>query len=643
MKKLLIASSVAVLAFASVAAAQSFTANLTVGSTGAEVSALQTLLISKGYSIPSIASGAATPGYFGSQTKTAVMAYQAANGIPNTGFVGPLTRAALNMGGTPATGCPAGQICTPVTPVSTSCPAGFICTPVGGGTPVTGGAGLVGNDGLISDVQELSQYNNEEVGDGENDVKVLGAEIEASNDGDIALRSVKLTFNGTSNTGSDNLDDYIETVTVWLGSTEVGSADADSFNEDSNGIYSKTITLKSGTIIRSDDTENLYISVDAVNNLDSGDIAGSADAWTVELVNVRFEDGSGVVTTETDAGDLTAGVSTSISFVSFSTSADTELKVSLDSSSPDEDIVVVDDTDDTDNVVLLVGKLRLDGTSDAVIDQLPITLTTSLGDSVQALANSLTLKLGSEEYTESVSISATAGTVTFDNLDFALNAGQTVTFTVLADINDINNSGVTATDFDEGDDLTASLTSTNRDYIDVENEEGDQLSDASEKSGTAIGEGQEFRTEGIGVGLNGTPTATSNNNDGADTGTFTIKYAIKAIGETVYIASLAANSVTYTVYAPDGTATTSSLISAILQNTTDNTKTSVGNWRIDEDQVENFTLTITVPNGTGGTTGQYYVALTGVKWDLSDDTSPATTYSSGLDEFETPPVSLDRS
>ncbi len=84
MKKSLIASGVAILAFATIAMAASYTFsnNLTVGSTGADVSALQNALIAAGYSIPSISSGAASTGYFGSQTKAAVQAYQSENGVP---------------------------------------------------------------------------------------------------------------------------------------------------------------------------------------------------------------------------------------------------------------------------------------------------------------------------------------------------------------------------------------------------------------------------------------------------------------------------------------------------------------------------------------------------------------------------------
>lgn len=146
MKKFLIASGVAVLAFASIAGAQAFNVNLTVGSTGADVVALQTALMNAGFNIPAIASGAAAKGYFGSQTQAAVKLYQASKGVPNTGFVGPLTRAALNGGGTVAT-APAGWTCL----------AGYTCT-ANPTTPVTPAGPVImdGTDGSIT--ASLSSY-----------------------------------------------------------------------------------------------------------------------------------------------------------------------------------------------------------------------------------------------------------------------------------------------------------------------------------------------------------------------------------------------------------------------------------------------------------------------------------------------------
>lgn len=79
-----------------------FETNLTFGSlfskksTGADVVALQTWLIANGFDIPSITSRNAPKGTFDLDTKSAVIKYQKSIGIPDTGFVGPLTREALN-------------------------------------------------------------------------------------------------------------------------------------------------------------------------------------------------------------------------------------------------------------------------------------------------------------------------------------------------------------------------------------------------------------------------------------------------------------------------------------------------------------------------------------------------------------------
>ena len=56
-----------------------FTVDLTIGSRGADVTSLQTWLISKGYGIP-----AGATGYFGTQTQAAVASFQTANGIAPT-------------------------------------------------------------------------------------------------------------------------------------------------------------------------------------------------------------------------------------------------------------------------------------------------------------------------------------------------------------------------------------------------------------------------------------------------------------------------------------------------------------------------------------------------------------------------------
>jgi len=643
MKKVLIASGVAVLAFAMIASAASFNTNLTVGSTGADVVALQTQLLASGFVIPALSSGDATKGYFGSQTQTAVKRYQAANGIPSTGFVGPLTRGALNGGGvamTPAT-CPAGFTCSANMPVVVNCPVGFDCIPKAGGAPVTGTTGLVGSYGTIATFSQLSQYSTEEVGDGQKDVKVLAFEAKAAKDGDVALQSMKLAFVLTNTSGSTRIADYVNSVSIWLGETRIGTASAVDFNKDSTGKYSKTITLNAGSILRADVTQNIYFTLDGANNLDTGDI--DSEVVTLDVENIRYVDGFGVTTTETGVGDLDAsGSVATVAFVSFSTSADTILKLVSDSSSPETNIVVVNASSNTDKVILLTGKLKLDGSSKVVLDQFPVTLTTD-GDSVGALTGTLTLKIDGKEYSESVGLTAAqTGSVTFDNLDLTINAGETLTFSISADVNDVENTAATSTDFDEGDYLIASVSATNRSYMVVENSAGDALTDATEKTGTLTGKAQSFRTKGIALMLvsvvpNTTTPTSGSFPDSAnnDTGLFIIRYTVRAIGDTMYVSSLTTTDLAYVVDKA-GVATTSVTIAATLVNNTDATKTTVGNYEISEGTSETFTLAISVPISAASGTGQYRAALTALEWDTVDDTDmTGGTYTSNMDDFKT--------
>ena len=129
-----------------------YSTNLTVGSRGADVVALQSFLVAKG--VLTIPAGTAM-GYFGGLTKSALAAYQSMKGItPAAGYFGPITRAAVmadTTSGTPATpGCPAGamfnattgQPCTS-TPVTPGCPAGAMYNSMTGApcsttsTPIT--------------------------------------------------------------------------------------------------------------------------------------------------------------------------------------------------------------------------------------------------------------------------------------------------------------------------------------------------------------------------------------------------------------------------------------------------------------------------------------------------------------------------
>jgi hypothetical protein len=124
------------------ASAFTFTANLTVGTTSAEVVEAQKFLNSKGFVVST--TGAGSPGmesnYFGAKTKAAVAAFQAANGIsPAAGYWGALTRAKVNAmqggstGGTLPAGCTSTSGFSPIT----GAPCNGATGPAQGTGPVT--------------------------------------------------------------------------------------------------------------------------------------------------------------------------------------------------------------------------------------------------------------------------------------------------------------------------------------------------------------------------------------------------------------------------------------------------------------------------------------------------------------------------
>ena len=656
LKKFLIGTlAVFALAFAlNVSAAMDFgSTTLKVGSTGEYVKTLQTLV-----------GASPVDGSFGPMTKAKVMAWQASNGLTADGLFGPMSMAKANAGGTVSTvpGCVAGAMFSSTTgaPCATAgstvpgCSAGAMYSsttgaPCAGGTVTTGGP-LAGTAGSIADMNPLSAYNNEEIGAGQKDVKILGVDIEASNDGDIALNIMKVRFDSTGNASgdSDRLEDYVTSVSVWQGSTKVGTAMAADFSKESTGIYTKSIML-SNAVVRADKTEKFYVSVDAVNNLDSGDI--DSDLWSVALDSVRFTDGSGVVTTETSAipTDMdwdAANDGIAISFVSLATASDTILKISTENT-PLAAIVDVHASNNTDDVVLLKGKMKLEGTSNVWLDEVPVTFTATGGSNAEALSGSVTLNIGGTEYSETMTAGAAAVVVTFNNLNLTLTAGSTVNFTVSADINDLDATAGVTVNFDAGDTLKAELLTTNRDDIIAENSGGDQLTDGTEMTGSALGEAQTFQDTGINVVLVSTSAVAAKGlTTQPDKGTYTITFDVTAFGGDMWVDGTkptltGTDSTDLNIVSP-GTGTQDAVLTTSTGATMTGTINTTSRFKVSEGETERFTITSVVTPTVAG--GLYSVSLASLAYLASDaditDAAPALEYTTNLVDFVTQNVNL---
>lgn len=189
--------------------AYTFTTNLTIGSRGADVVALQSFLESKG--LLTMPSGVAK-GYFGGLTKTAVRAYQGTKGLPTTGFFGPMTRAAI--------GAEAVVTTTNTTTTTT--------------TTTMNNSGV---EGTLDTRLASSPADNSNVKT-QNDVPVYGIEFKARI-ADVAVQTVDLQVGVAQSSSNENPSTLINTIKVWDGSTVLATIPVTSttFTKDQNQVY----------------------------------------------------------------------------------------------------------------------------------------------------------------------------------------------------------------------------------------------------------------------------------------------------------------------------------------------------------------------------------------------------------------------
>ncbi|MBI4093231.1 MAG: peptidoglycan-binding protein, partial [Candidatus Kerfeldbacteria bacterium] len=267
-----------------------FNVDLTLGSTGDDVVALQTLLVSKGHLVMPV--GVAM-GYFGNLTKAAVSAWQAASGIsPTAGYFGPKSRAAVNAmgGGTTTTTTTTSTVpgCTSTTGFSpttgASCAGGTVvvalvpgCTgttgysPTTGASCATGGTTVVG--GGVSVMLDSSVVTNNLIS-GQGVATLAGFKISNGGAADLKVTMMKFKRTGISSdstlnnvylyqgaarltdsasvaTGIVNFTDTAGLVTVPAGSSVTVLVRADiagSMNGQNVGLMLTDVTTDGGAV-----------------------------------------------------------------------------------------------------------------------------------------------------------------------------------------------------------------------------------------------------------------------------------------------------------------------------------------------------------------------------------------------------------
>lgn len=489
----------------------------------------------------------------------------------------------------------------------------------GSPSPTPGSGGLNGGAGSLENADFISSLNNEEVGEGQNNIKVAGLDLEADNGSDLRVTSVKLEFVHASGPGSTDLEDYADSVSLWFGSTKVGEVDVDDFNEDA-GTYDKSISLSGDAVIRMDQAGQLYVAVSALDVIDSGD---QGDGWNVKFANVRYVDAQGAVTTDDTTDDI--GANRTFTFESYGSAADLELELTEASDNPEAQVVEISSTSATDGVVLLSTELEAQG-GDITINEMTVTIATS-GATLESIASSLVLEVDGDEVqtldTNECS-NATVSSCVFDDVDFDLGEGDQVKVRVLADVEAKEDIGV------EGATLLASIDNAD---TDADDQNGDALA-SGDKTGDITGEAQAFFSQGIKLAFVSASESKDVADNASDTGNFEIKFTVTAFGDDMYVPAdcqVGTGSVSYAV-----TGTIGSTNTCTITSTGDTSSAPYNNFEVLEGDTETLTMTIAVE----GADTFVKIDLDEVNYRYTDDAAATLLYNFNLDDFETDSIYL---
>lgn len=590
MKKVIISSAVALtLGFATLAssafASYTFSNYLTVGSTGADVTALQSWLVSNGFlTMPA----GVSMGYFGSLTKAAVIAYQASVGLPNTGFVGPLTVAKLNASqGTAMASCPAGYTCTPPVTTSFTCPVGWTCTPPATtSTTTTVNQNLTaittpGVAGTLNIAKGTFVGNGVTVNDGQA-VDVASFDLQAGAS-DMAVSSLNFDFDVRPWL-------YITSLSVYNAATgatlaTVSGLTQSNFTELTVGDdYRLTVPGISLVVPAGKKITIVLHAQFATSNRDSTNIH-------VSRAEVRAVDGTNVTTTESvgspTSSDWTGGLGL---YVAYAGKNSSNLIVTIDPSSPNTGIIQTNTgTTQTQNVLLGIFDIKSQNI-DATLQGLTVNLNMSGIGSVGSVFSNVQLKTGSTLLTSGSISSSTASTsaVVFSNFNLPLPSNTYVPVSVYVNIlGGVN--GVSAS-------TSLQLLSANFSGIDSSS---NALTLSG--SGTLPSANQTFILSGVDLSNLAWSIAAPGivSNSTAKTTTFSGSFTVTAGSNPVYLSTTAATALTLETNATTTGGVVASFSNFVPSNGIQSYDVAGTDYQITPGSSRTFTVNGTVTNGAG--------------------------------------------
>jgi hypothetical protein len=562
-----------------------FTRDLTVGSTGADVTALQTKL---GVS--------PATGYFGAITKAAVMAYQTSNGISATGYVGPITRAKLNY-------------CAPVvTPVTPSTPS------------------MSGGDGDFQDFDVLGNPDSTDIDEGETD-DVLGFEFDADVS-DLKIERVDVLF---AEMGSDTDKPWkvLETVELKIDGkivAEVDASDADVWSEEENDEYSVRFD-DVDTIVKEGKTAKAYVVVTVQDDLDTDD----EGTWNVEIMDdgIRAVNGAGIQVYEGSSDDDIDGDADERDFTIGEVPAG-DLTVSVDDEDNEDIVVEVDENNDTEDEVIYTATLESEE-GDNNIEEITVNIATTTGTTNGLSDFVKTLRLfvdGEEVGSETVGDDDGAESIVFEDLDIDVAEDEEVELVVKADFESQENNYATTTTGLFVDGIVV-------DYV-------DQSDDDQTETSTTNGGSVTLSLSALTVTVGSTPSADDSVASDESKGRFFVQFTVKAPkSEDIYIAKGATTSTAvgsglgaeFVVVDGNGTTVTATTTAAnnLLSKVSGSATETSGYWKITKGNSAVLKLDVIVENTGNADARTLGIALTGINYNTSAATANVQ-FTQGLDE-----------
>ncbi|MEX0934814.1 MAG: hypothetical protein WDZ70_00615 [Candidatus Paceibacterota bacterium] len=613
-----------------------FTRDLSVGSTGADVMDLQKFLNSVD-GVQVAASGVGSAGnetsYYGTLTAQAVSAFHvkysseilAPLGLTSgTGYFGQSSRAKAT------------QLCAAAPAPDT----GDDDEPADDGDD-----DLSGGEGSITDYDALSKFDSEDVSEGETET-VFGFDFEADGS-DISVRRVDVAFEakGSPDAAAEPWD-FFEEVNLYHGDDQVASMTADD-EDDWEDITSTNIDGESdedmyrmrfsglSEVVREDDNSEWSLEVVVRDVVDSND---DDQSFVVAVVDdgIRAVDAAGI--------NIYGGSDTETS--TFTVDAPTAGKITVSGSDDFDDPIVVqlDDENDTDDVT--VGMFEIEAEEgDVTIEDLPVDLAMTVDEDIEDLVTSLSL-YADGDLIESKSVTGnTSGstTITFDDIDYEIEEDDIVTFTVMADLQELDDSEAQG----EGDSFYVAVFGAE---ITAEDANGE---DATLNGNWNINGDDDVTVYTKLPQLTVGEKSATRSDDGSGNyydASYEIVFSVEAEGGDIYIPisghattsdtdpGTSSNSgVEVYVEGLSNDTASSSGITVTLQSDADDDGTY---YIVDENESEEFTILVQYDNENATNSDFYRAVMTALNWDITDQ-DPDFAFTTGLDNYKTGQVFLD--